>query len=83
MRQFPQFLKTNPVFNGLSFSDIGALLAVLYLSMLTQMSSVLTMILSVVAILVSKCLTRNFDLIGFLLPRQKSLYLENIDRGES
>lgn len=81
MRQFPQFLKTNPVFNGLTFTDIGSLMGVLYLSMIFRFHSLVTVGLCGVAVLISKFLTKNFDLIGFILPRQKSLELQDVDRG--
>jgi hypothetical protein len=81
MRQFPQFLKTNPVFNGLTFADIGSIMGGLYLSMIFRMHSLLTVGLCGVAVLISKFLTKNFDLIGFILPRQKSLELQDVDRG--
>jgi hypothetical protein len=78
MRQFPQFLKTNPVFSGLTFTDIGALLAVLYLSMIFRIHSLVTVILCGVVVMISKILTKNFDLVGFIVPRKKSLNLQDI-----
>jgi predicted Co/Zn/Cd cation transporter (cation efflux family) len=81
MRQYPQFLKTNPVFNGLALTDIGSIMGVLYLSMIFRFHSLVTVGLCGVAVLISKFLTKNFDLIGFILPRHKSLELQDVDCG--
>lgn len=82
MRRFPQFLKTNPVFNGLTFTDMGALVAILYLSMIFRLPTLMTIGLAGTSVLLSKLLTKNFDLVGFLLPRKRVINLRDIYRGE-
>lgn len=82
MRQFPQFLKTNPMFNGLTFTDMGALIGSLYLSMIFRFPALLTIGLAGTSIITTKLLNKNFDFVGFLLPRKKTINLKDIYRGE-
>lgn len=82
MRKFPQFLKTNPVFYGLQFSDIGAIMVILYLAMILNMNPIVTIVLSGLVIIVMKVLRKNFDLTGFLVSRKKEIHLTDLYRGE-
>lgn len=82
MKQFPQFLKTNPMFNGLTFTDMGALIGILYISMILRLPTIITIGLAAIAVFLSKILTKNFDLIGFFLPRKKEIHLTEIYRGK-
>lgn len=82
MKRFPQFLKTNPSFHGLQFSDIAVLMVILYMAMILGLNPLITIGLSVVTIGVMKILKKNFDLTGILVPRKKEIFLTDIYRGE-
>lgn len=82
MKRFPQFLKTNPSFHGLQFSDIAALMVILYMAMILEMNPLFTIGLSIVVVGAMKILKRNFDFTGLLVPRKKEIYLTDIYRGE-
>ena len=82
MKRFPQFLKTNPSFHGLQFSDIGALMVILYMAMILGLNPLFTIALSVVVIVVMKILKRNFDFTGLLVSKKSEIHLSDIYRGE-
>lgn len=82
MKKFPQFLKTNPTLHGLQFSDIAVLMVVLYIGMLSNLNSLTTLLLSVVAIGVTKILRRYLDFTGIFVPRKKEIFLTDIKRGK-
>ena len=50
MKRFPQFLKTNPSFHGLQFSDIAALMVILYMAMILVLNPLFTIGLSIVVV---------------------------------
>lgn len=82
MKRFPQFLKTNPSFHGLQFSDIAGLMVILYMAMILSLNPLITIALSIVAIGVMKVLKKNFDFTGILVSRKKEIHLADIYRGE-
>lgn len=82
MKRFPQFLKTNPSFHGLQFSDIVGLMVILYMAMILSLNPLVTIALSIVAIGVMKVLKKNFDFTGILVSRKKEIHLTDIYRGE-
>lgn len=82
MKRFPQFLKMNPTFHGLQFSDIAALMVILYVAMILNLNPIVTIGLSIVVIGVMKILKKNFDFTGLLVSRKKEIYLTDIYRGE-
>lgn len=82
MKRFPQFLKTNPSFHGLQFSDIAGLMVILYMAMILGLNPLITIGLSVVMVGVMKILKKNFDFTGLLVQRKKEIHLADIYRGE-
>lgn len=82
MKRFPQFLKTNPSFHGLQFSDIAALMVILFMAMILGLNPLITIGLSIVVIGVMKILKRNFDFTGLFVPRKNEIHLTDIYRGE-
>lgn len=82
MKRFPQFLKTNPSFHGLQFTDIAGLMFILYLAMILGLNPLITIVLSVMMIGVMKIMKKNFDFIGLLVPRKKEIHLSDICRGK-
>ena len=82
MKRFPQFLKTNPSFHGLQFSDIAGLMVILYMAMILGLNPLITIGLSILVIGVMKILKKNFDFTGLLVPRKKEIHLADIYRGE-
>jgi len=82
MRRFPQFLKTNPSFHGLQFSDIAVLMVMLYMAMILGLNPLMTIALSLLMVGVMKILKRNFDFTGLLVSRKKEIHLKDIYRGE-
>lgn len=82
MKHFPQFLKSNPTFHGLQFSDIAGLMVILYVAMIMEFNPLITIGMSVVMVGTMKILKRNFDFTGLLVPRKKEMYLTDLYRGE-
>lgn len=82
MKRFPQFLKTNPSFHGLQFSDIAGLMVILYMAMIFGLNPLITIGLSITVVGVMKILKKNFDFTGLLVPRKKEIHLTDIYRGE-
>jgi len=82
MKRFPQFLKTNPSFHGLQFSDIAGLMVILYMAMILGLNPLITIALSIMLIGVMKIMKKNFDFIGLLVPRKKEIHLSDICRGK-
>lgn len=82
MKKFPQFLKTNPSFHGLQFSDIAGLMVILYMAMILGLNPLITIALSVVMIGVMKIMRKNFDFTGLLVPRKNEIHLSDICRGK-
>lgn len=82
MKKFPQFLKSNPTFHGLQFSDLAGLMVILYLAMIMNLNPLITVFLSVLLIAVMKVLKRYLDFTGFFSPRTKGILLRESSRGE-
>jgi len=82
MKRFPQFLKTNPSFHGLQFSDIAGIMVILYTAMILGLNPIITIALSIVVVGLMKILKKNFDFTGLLVPRKKEIHLTDIYRGE-
>ena len=82
MRRFPQFLKTNPMFNGLTFIDIGALVGSLYLTQILGFPTEVVILSTTSSIVISKVLTKHLDLVGFLRPQKKVISLKDMYGGK-
>lgn len=80
MRNYPKFLKTLPEFYGLGFPDLGVLMVMLYFSMLFNLRPVVSIILSGLAILAAKFIRKNMDFVGWILPRNKEIFLSDATR---
>ena len=80
MRKYPKFLKTLPEFYGLGFPDLGVLMVMLYFSMLFNLRPVVSIILSGLAILAAKFIRKNMDFVGWILPRNKEIFLSDETR---
>lgn len=78
MRRYPQFLKVNPSFNGLTFIDIGAFVGSLYLGQFLRLPSVAGVFLALGSIALSKYLSKNIDLVGLLRPRKSVIDLKEM-----
>jgi len=81
MRKFPTFLKALPEFYGLSFSDMGTIMGVLYLSLFLKFNPLISILLCAVSVMAIKFIRKNFDLIGWMLPRRQSLLMKDVKRG--
>ena len=77
MRQYPRFLNSMPVFLGISFPEVGIILISLWLCLILSCPSYYALIFSLIGILISKIIRKNFDLIGFVVPRKKELFLRD------
>ncbi|MBI2519931.1 MAG: hypothetical protein HYV97_05930 [Bdellovibrio sp.] len=77
MRKYPKFLKSLPEFYGLGFPDLCVLMAMLYFSMLFNFRPFASISLSALAILTFKFVRKNFDLIGWMLPMKKDIFLSD------
>ena len=75
MKKYPKFLKSLPEFYGLGFPDLGILMAMLYFSMLFNLRPVISIVFSGLAILAFKFIRKNMDLVGWILPREKEVFL--------
>ncbi len=82
MRKFPTFLKVMPEFYGLSFPDLGAIMAILYLSMIVNLNPFLSAVLCGVSVLLLKFIRKNFDLVGWMMPRRQTLLMKDVKRGD-
>lgn len=82
MRKFPTFLKVLPEFYGLSFPDIGTIMAVLYLALLLNLNPLVSAVLCGVSVVIVKFIRKNFDLVGWMLPRRQTLLMKDVKRGE-
>ncbi len=81
MRRFPQFLKTNPMFSGLTFIDIGALVGSLYLTQILGFPTMMIILSTTGSVVISKFLTKHLDLVGFLRPQKKVISLKEMYGG--
>ena len=77
MKKYPKFLKSLPEFYGLGFPDLGILMAMLYFSMLFNLRPVISIVFSGFSILGFKFIRRNMDLVGWMLPRKKDIFLRD------
>ena len=82
MRRNPKFLKALPEFYGLGFADLGVLMVGLWISMILNLNPLISILLCGLGVLTSKVLRKYFDLIGWLLPRKKEVFLSDINRGQ-
>lgn len=82
MKRFPKFLKSMPSFYGLSFYEIGALVAGLYIAMIFRLDPISALLGCLVSIGIMKYIRLNFDLFGFLSPKFKRINLDEINRGK-
>jgi len=81
MKKFPRFLKTLPQVYGLSFYEITGLVVALYLAMIFKLSPLMTLFISLSAIVALKVLKKNFDFTGFLMPKSKKIDLNTFKGG--
>jgi hypothetical protein len=82
MRRNPKFLKALPEFYGLGFVDLGFLMAGLWVAMILNLNPLISIFLCGVGVVSSKLVRKYFDLIGWLLPRKKEVFLSDIKRGQ-
>ncbi len=82
MRRNPKFLKALPEFYGLGFVDLGVLMVGLWMSMILNLTPLISILLCGLGVLVSKFVRKYFDLVGWLLPRKKEVLLSDINRGQ-
>ena len=82
MKKYPRFLNSMPVFLGISFPEVGIILISLWLSLILKTPSYYALIFSSIGIFLSKFIKRNFDLVGFLVPRRKELFLNEFKKGK-
>lgn len=82
MRRNPKFLKALPEFYGLGFVDLGVLMAGLWISMILNLNPLIAIILCGLGVIASKFMRKYFDLVGWLLPRKKEVFLSDINRGQ-
>lgn len=82
MRKFPTFLKVLPEFYGLSFPDLGTIMVVLYSALLLNLNPLISAVLCGVSVMVVKFIRKNFDLVGWMLPRRQNLLMKDVNRGE-
>jgi hypothetical protein len=82
MRRNPKFLKALPEFYGLGFVDLGVLMVGLWSSMIFNLNPILSIFLCGIGITVSQVVRKYFDLIGWLLPRKREVFLSEINRGQ-
>ncbi|MBI2519472.1 MAG: hypothetical protein HYV97_03620 [Bdellovibrio sp.] len=80
MRKYPKFLKTLPEFYGLGFPDLGVLMGVLYFSMLFNLRPIVSIALSGLFILAFKYIRMNMDFVGWILPKEKEIFLSDVTR---
>jgi hypothetical protein len=79
VKRFPKFLKSIPSFYGLSFYEIGALVAGLYIAMILELNPVFALTLCLFSIGAMKFLRQNFDFKGFIAPKYKEINLDELD----
>ena len=82
MRRNPKFLKALPEFYGLGFVDLGVLMVGLWMSMIFNLNPLISILLCGLGVFVSKLVRKYFDLVGWLLPRKKEVFLSDINRGQ-
>ena len=82
MRRNPKFLKALPEFYGLGFVDLGVLMVGLWMSMILNLNPLISIILCGLGVIASKFIRKSFDLVGWLLPRKKEVFLSDIYRGQ-
>lgn len=82
MRRNPKFLKALPEFYGLGFVDLGVLMVGLWMSMILNLNPLISILLCGLGVFVSKFVRKYFDLVGWLLPRKKEVFLSDINRGQ-
>ncbi|MBI2522747.1 MAG: hypothetical protein HYV97_20160 [Bdellovibrio sp.] len=80
MRKYPKFLKTLPEFYGLGFPDLAVLMAMLYFSMLFNLRPLMSITISGLGILLFKFIRKNMDFVGWMLPRNKEISLNDVTR---
>ena len=71
-----------PEFYGLSFVDLGAIMIVLHLSLIFSLRPLVSVLFCGVSVLAVKIVRKNFDLIGWMVPRRQYLYVKDVKRGE-
>lgn len=82
MRRNPKFLKALPEFYGLGFVDLGVLMVGLWMSMILNLNPIISIIICGLGVIASKIIRKYFDLVGWLLPRKKEVFLSDIKRGQ-
>jgi hypothetical protein len=78
MKNYPKFLKNMPEFYGLSFVDLGALMLMLYLSMMMKLSPLYSLLSCLIGISVSKIIKQKIDFVGWSLPRKKMVMVRAV-----
>lgn len=82
IKRYPKFMKTLPEFYGLGFVDLGVLLVGLYLAMMLNLTPLVSVFLCSAGVGLSKMFCKYFDLVGWLLPKKKEVFIADIKRGQ-
>ena len=82
MKKYHRFLNAMPEFLGISFPEVGIILASLWLCLIFGFPSYYAIIFVVVGIGTSKIIKRYFDFVGFLVPRKNQIYLKDFKKEE-
>ncbi len=76
MKKFPQFLKSVPDFMGLSFLDLPLIMAGLCLGLIFKLEGITAILISFALIIIRKFILSKIDLVGFMLPRAKTVEIK-------
>jgi len=76
MRRYPKFLKVLPSFSGLTPVDFIALGLGLMVSSLFALAPLVGLLLMLGLIGISKLVRQHFDVVGFFLPRQRTITIQ-------
>ncbi len=79
MRKYPKFLKTLPSFYGLAPADLLGLGIGLFISMVFDLEPIVALVLSGLLMGAFKIVRQYFDVVGFLLPSRRELFLRRGD----
>lgn len=80
MKKFPKFLKAMPTFWGLGFSELGSVMAILYMAMIFNLGPLTTFILALVMVILTKVVNKYFDLTGWFLPRKREVFITDFKK---
>jgi|GEM_PF-1737750 len=81
-RQYPKFLKVMPETLGLGFHELAYVVILLIVSAVLRINPVFNIVLIFVGIVGIKIVKKYFDLVGWLLPKKKQVFITDTDWGE-